>query len=101
MALFRRVRYSRRLYVPPLLTMRRLTPFAGKSHMTQAMVTVAQRVEPDAAKQHPSPSDEFWQDRVQQWRNEFMKSAKAHQGKREDGGMDVSLSACLTLYGRG
>jgi hypothetical protein len=57
------------------------------------MLNVARRTEPEAAKEHPEDTDEFWQDRVQQWRNEFMKSARAHQGKREDGGMDVSPCA--------
>lgn len=56
------------------------------------MLSVAKRVEPDASKEHPEATDEFWQDRAQQWRNGFMKSAREHQGKREEGGMDVSLS---------
>ena len=76
----------------PCCTRPPLTSTAGKSHMTRSMLAVAKRVEPDAAKEHPEATDEFWQDRVQQWRNGFMKSARAHQGKREEGGMDVSVS---------
>ena len=63
----------------------------GKSHMSESMLQVAKRVEPELAEKNPNSKDEIWQDRVQQWRNGFMKQAKANAEKnhREEGGMDV------------
>lgn len=60
--------------------------------MSESMLRVAKRVEPELAEKNSDSKDEVWQDRVQQWRNGFMKQAKenAKQGKREKGGMDVS-----------
>ncbi|KAJ9104137.1 hypothetical protein QFC19_004121 [Naganishia cerealis] len=59
-----------------------------KSHISQSMLRIAGRVEPKLAEKHPDSQDAVWQDRVQQWRNEFMSQAKTKQGKREKGGMD-------------
>ncbi|KAJ9099289.1 hypothetical protein QFC21_004170 [Naganishia friedmannii] len=61
-----------------------------KSHMSESMLRVAKRAEPELAKKNPDSKDEIWQDRVQQWRNGFMKQAKANAEKnhREQGGMD-------------
>jgi hypothetical protein len=58
--------------------------------MSQSMLKVCKRTEPELAEKHPDSKDEVWQDRVQQWRDGFMKNARARQGKREKGGMDVS-----------
>ncbi|KAJ9116465.1 hypothetical protein QFC22_004907 [Naganishia vaughanmartiniae] len=61
-----------------------------KSHMSESMLRIAKRVEPELAERYSNPKDDVWQDRVQQWRNGFMKQAKenAKQGTREKGGMD-------------
>lgn len=72
-----------------------LSPSTGKSHMAKSMLKVCKRVEPDLAEKNPDSKDEVWQDRVQQWRNEFMKNARERQGDREKGGMDVSISAWI------
>jgi hypothetical protein len=65
--------------------------------MSQSMLKVCKRTEPELAEKHPDAKDEVWQDRVQQWRNGFMKNARARQGNREKGGMDVS-ELCLGIF---
>lgn len=67
-----------------------LSSFTGKSHMAKSMLQVCKRVEPELAEKNSDFKDEVWQDRVQQWRNGFMKNARERQGDREKGGMDVS-----------
>lgn len=57
--------------------------------MAQQMLRLAHTAEPDTAHAHPDWQDDLWQDRVQQWRNGFMKNARERQGDREPGGMDV------------